>query len=108
MSLVSRGFRGRSRIPAEEEDRVPPGQQITNDFPVLSAGLHADPQLAARLGRLLRPGECRDAGGDRLASQPASLRVRLRAPTSVEAVAGNLIGLGYPPEQIKAERFGGT
>ena len=25
-----------------------------------------------------------------------------------EAVAENLIGLGYPPERIKAERFGGT
>jgi ferredoxin-NADP reductase len=30
-------------------------------------------------------------------------------PTSfVEAVAGNLIGLGYPPERVKTERFGGT
>jgi len=30
-------------------------------------------------------------------------------PTAfVEAVAENLIGLGYPPERIKAERFGGT
>jgi len=38
MSPVSRGFRGRSRVPAEEEDRIPPGQHLTNDFPVLSAG----------------------------------------------------------------------
>ena len=38
MSPVSRGFRGRGRIPAEEEDRVPPGQYVTKDFPVLSAG----------------------------------------------------------------------
>jgi ferredoxin-NADP reductase len=30
-------------------------------------------------------------------------------PTSfVEAVAENLIGLGYPPERVKTERFGGT
>ena len=30
-------------------------------------------------------------------------------PTSfVEAVAENLIGLGYPPEHVKTERFGGT
>ncbi len=30
-------------------------------------------------------------------------------PTSfVEAVAENLIGLGYPPQRIKTERFGGT
>ena len=28
--------------------------------------------------------------------------------TFVEAVAENLIGLGYPPERIKTERFGGT
>jgi DMSO/TMAO reductase YedYZ molybdopterin-dependent catalytic subunit len=38
MSPVSRGFRGRSRVPAGEEDRVPPGQYVTADFPVLSAG----------------------------------------------------------------------
>ena len=38
MSPVSRGFRGRGRVPAEEEDRVPPGQYVTKDFPVLSAG----------------------------------------------------------------------
>ena len=38
MSPVSRGFRGRSRIPAGEEDRIPPGQHVTKDFPVLSAG----------------------------------------------------------------------
>ena len=35
--LISRGFRGRRRddIPS---DRVPPGQYLTRDFPVLSAG----------------------------------------------------------------------
>jgi DMSO/TMAO reductase YedYZ molybdopterin-dependent catalytic subunit len=38
MSPISRGFRGRGRVPAEEEDRVPPGQHVTTDFPVLSAG----------------------------------------------------------------------
>jgi DMSO/TMAO reductase YedYZ molybdopterin-dependent catalytic subunit len=38
MSPVSRGFRGRGRVPAGEEDRVPPGQYVTADFPVLSAG----------------------------------------------------------------------
>ena len=37
MAIVSRGFkrRGRSEAPA---DRVPPGQYVTEDFPVLSAG----------------------------------------------------------------------
>ena len=37
MSPFSRGFRGRSRADAPP-DRVPPGQYVTNDFPVLSAG----------------------------------------------------------------------
>jgi DMSO/TMAO reductase YedYZ molybdopterin-dependent catalytic subunit len=37
MPIVSRGFRGRRRddVPG---DRVPPGQYVTDDFPVLSAG----------------------------------------------------------------------
>ncbi|MBI5103966.1 MAG: molybdopterin-dependent oxidoreductase, partial [Solirubrobacterales bacterium] len=33
---VSRGFRGRRR-PAEDAARLPPGQYLTTDFPVLSA-----------------------------------------------------------------------
>ena len=37
MSFVSRGFRGRRR-PVDESGRVPPGQYVTDDFPVLSAG----------------------------------------------------------------------
>jgi DMSO/TMAO reductase YedYZ molybdopterin-dependent catalytic subunit len=38
MSPVSRGFRGRRKVPAELSGRVPPGQYLTEDFPVLSAG----------------------------------------------------------------------
>jgi DMSO/TMAO reductase YedYZ molybdopterin-dependent catalytic subunit len=38
MSPVSRGFRGLRRTPAGEEGRVPPGQYVTEGFPVLSAG----------------------------------------------------------------------
>jgi DMSO/TMAO reductase YedYZ molybdopterin-dependent catalytic subunit len=34
---VSRGFRGRRRVDADPA-RVPPGQYVTRDFPVLSAG----------------------------------------------------------------------
>ena len=34
---ISRGFRGRSRIDADPA-RIPPGQYVTSDFPVLSAG----------------------------------------------------------------------
>ena len=37
MSPISRGFRGR-RQPEGERARVPPGQYVTHDFPVLSAG----------------------------------------------------------------------
>jgi ferredoxin-NADP reductase len=38
MSPVSRGFRHLHRAPAGQEDRVPPGQYVTDGFPVLSAG----------------------------------------------------------------------
>ena len=37
MAFVSRGFRGRRREDADSA-RVPPGQYLTEDFPVLSAG----------------------------------------------------------------------
>jgi DMSO/TMAO reductase YedYZ molybdopterin-dependent catalytic subunit len=37
VAFVSRGFRGRRRDDADS-GRVPPGQYVTDDFPVLSAG----------------------------------------------------------------------
>jgi DMSO/TMAO reductase YedYZ molybdopterin-dependent catalytic subunit len=37
MSPVTRGFHGR-RAPADSAGRIPPGQYLTPDFPVLSAG----------------------------------------------------------------------
>ena len=37
MSPISRGFAGRRR-PIADPSRVPPGQYVTGDFPVLSAG----------------------------------------------------------------------
>jgi DMSO/TMAO reductase YedYZ molybdopterin-dependent catalytic subunit len=37
MSFISRGFQ-RRQAPAAPSDRVPPGQYVTRDFPVLSAG----------------------------------------------------------------------
>ena len=37
MSLFSRGFQGRRQAEADPA-RVPPGQYVTGDFPVLSAG----------------------------------------------------------------------
>jgi DMSO/TMAO reductase YedYZ molybdopterin-dependent catalytic subunit len=38
MSPVSRGFHRRHQVPADQAGRVPPGQYVTSDFPVLSAG----------------------------------------------------------------------
>jgi DMSO/TMAO reductase YedYZ molybdopterin-dependent catalytic subunit len=38
MNFVSRGFRGRRRETDVDPNRVPPGQYVTEDFPVLSAG----------------------------------------------------------------------
>jgi DMSO/TMAO reductase YedYZ molybdopterin-dependent catalytic subunit len=38
MAIVSRGFRGRRRLDPDLAGRVPPGQHVTEDFPVLSAG----------------------------------------------------------------------
>jgi DMSO/TMAO reductase YedYZ molybdopterin-dependent catalytic subunit len=35
---VTRGFTGRRRGEGEAQDRVPPGQFVTSDFPVLTAG----------------------------------------------------------------------
>lgn len=43
--IVSRGFRGRRRS-REETERLPPGQYLTSDFPVLSAG--PTPRVALR------------------------------------------------------------
>jgi DMSO/TMAO reductase YedYZ molybdopterin-dependent catalytic subunit len=37
MGFISRGFKGRRRDPAHG-DRLPPGQYLVRDFPVLSAG----------------------------------------------------------------------
>ena len=38
MSPISRGFRRRHTVPEGAADRVPPGQYVTEGFPVLSAG----------------------------------------------------------------------
>jgi DMSO/TMAO reductase YedYZ molybdopterin-dependent catalytic subunit len=37
-NFISRGFRGRRREDPALADRIPPGQYLTRDFPVLSAG----------------------------------------------------------------------
>jgi DMSO/TMAO reductase YedYZ molybdopterin-dependent catalytic subunit len=60
---VSRGFRGRRR-PDAPADRVPPGQHLTSDFPVLSAGPTPQVNLATWTfalqhgGNLLRKWSC--------------------------------------------------
>src|ERR671916_309729 len=36
--IIARGFRGRRRQAPDTSARVPPGQYLTDDFPVLSAG----------------------------------------------------------------------
>src|SRR5213078_1912792 len=36
--FVTRGFTGRSRSATGPKDRIPPGQHMVKDFPVLSAG----------------------------------------------------------------------
>jgi DMSO/TMAO reductase YedYZ molybdopterin-dependent catalytic subunit len=38
LNFISRGFRGRRRETDVDPARVPPGQYVTEDFPVLSAG----------------------------------------------------------------------
>jgi len=35
MSIITRGFHGRR---GDSDERLPPGQYLTGDFPVLSAG----------------------------------------------------------------------
>jgi DMSO/TMAO reductase YedYZ molybdopterin-dependent catalytic subunit len=45
MSVISRGFRGRRRDADADSARVPPGQYVTRDFPVLSAGPTPDTPL---------------------------------------------------------------
>ena len=46
MAFISRGFRGRRAVDVDPA-RVPPGQYVTQDFPVLSAGPtpHTSPEL---------------------------------------------------------------
>src|SRR5437763_13095390 len=45
MAFISRGFRGKRRD-AASSSRVPPGQHVVGDFPVLSAGPTPRPDLA--------------------------------------------------------------
>jgi DMSO/TMAO reductase YedYZ molybdopterin-dependent catalytic subunit len=60
MSFVSRGFRGRRQSEADR-GRVPPGQYVTSDFPVLSAG--PTPHRSLDLWNLSVVGEVDEARG---------------------------------------------
>jgi DMSO/TMAO reductase YedYZ molybdopterin-dependent catalytic subunit len=60
MSFVSRGFHGRRRSDADPA-RVPPGQYVTSDFPVLSAG--PTPHRAAELWTFSIIGEVDETRG---------------------------------------------
>ena len=62
--FISRGFAGRRRQP-DTTDRVPPGQHLVSDFPVLSAGPTPRVPLDQRsephggdVARRLRPSTC--------------------------------------------------
>ena len=57
MSHISRGFRGRRRAPAGEERRLPPGQYLTEGFPVLSAGPTPHTPLANWTFSITRSGD---------------------------------------------------
>jgi len=59
MSLVSRGFHGRRRPDVAE--RIPPGQYVTSDFPVLTAGV--TPHRSIDLWNFSIVGEIDDARG---------------------------------------------
>jgi DMSO/TMAO reductase YedYZ molybdopterin-dependent catalytic subunit len=56
MARISRGFRGRGR--GADPSRVPPGQYVTDDFPVLSAG--PTPEIPLDRWRLTIVGEVDD------------------------------------------------
>ncbi|HYY54232.1 MAG TPA: sulfite oxidase-like oxidoreductase [Candidatus Dormibacteraeota bacterium] len=59
--FVTRGFVGRRATPAATKERIPPGQHVVTDFPVLSAGPTPKTDLAkwtfAIEGLVKRPGK---------------------------------------------------
>src|SRR6478672_6454547 len=59
MSPVSRGFRHLHSAPAGQEDRVPPGQYVTDGFPVLSAGPTPDTPLEQWTFSITQGGQAR-------------------------------------------------
>jgi ferredoxin-NADP reductase len=90
-SPVSRGFVGRRRASAQAE-RVPPGQYVTLDFPILSAG-PTPHTLLEEWSFAFPPIE-----------RPLAY---VCGPTAmVEDTAEGLVALGYSPQRVRTERFG--
>jgi hypothetical protein len=91
---ISRGFRGRRREESEAR-RVPPGQYVTHDFPVLSA--RPTPYVPI------------DWWSFEIRGRSTSRGPYICRPTGfVEAIADALVTLGHSPDRIRTERFGPT
>ena len=70
--FISRGFGGRRRTPADVAARLPPGQYLETDFPVLTAGPtpHVDPaEWTFRIDGLVT--ESREWSAEEFAQLPA-------------------------------------
>ena len=95
MSIISRGFRGRRRD--GPPDRVPPGQYVTDDFPVLSAGPTPHTPLEGSVRALAS-----DADPAQIAFSPdgAMLVVTERGTNSISTFAVDERGYAESPETI--------
>jgi DMSO/TMAO reductase YedYZ molybdopterin-dependent catalytic subunit len=70
MSPISRGFHGRRR-PDADPSRVPPGQYVTDDFPVLSAGPTPHTPLSAWTFSIAGGGETKSWTWDEFRALPS-------------------------------------
>ena len=71
--------------------------------------LHADPRPAGGMDRPHAAGSTRRCSNRWPGPLRANPLAYICGPTSfVETAAAALVGLGYPPERVKTERFGGT
>ena len=94
MSFIARGFRGRRRADAPAE-RVPPGQYVTSDFPVLSAG--PTPRVSLEDWRFTLT----DTTGSEKSWSWNEFR-------ELPAEDSSLVELGHEPHHVKTERLGPT
>ena len=89
--MATGGFTGKGRAPAGAQDRLPPGQYLTQDFPVLSAGPTARVDLGTWQFTL------------RVGPKP----VKQWDWQAFEATANILLDLDVPSQRIRTERYGG-